>query len=65
MRSQYSSISLYVSDYPLWNMNNSKMVTVYVTKIKRWTEIMSKIKRKINKKPENNMVDQSGKKTST
>ena len=62
MRSQYSSISLYVSDYPLWNMNNSKMVTVYVTKIKRWTEIMSKIKRKINKKPENNVVDQNGKK---
>ena len=57
MRSQYSSISLYVSDYPLWNMNNSKMVTVYVTKIKRWTEIMSRFKRKINKKPENNVVD--------
>ena len=43
-------------------MNNSKMVTVYVSKIKRSTEIMSKIKRKINKKPENNVVDQNEKK---
>ena len=47
--------------FPLWNLNNSKMVTIFATKIKGWTEIMGKIKRKINKKPENNVVDQNGK----
>merc|ERR1711940_336766 len=38
-------------------MNNSKMVTVYVTKIKRWTEIMSKIKRKIKKTKQTSSIN--------